>query len=75
MSNEEMQKIFEAHTLGVIFQVLRVAVNYCKRQKHFKILALHLKSISAISLIYDGTYPKSPGLLLWANQWASGSPV
>ena len=54
-NNEEMLRVVGRQALVAIFQVMRVAVNYCKGQKVEKI-ALHLKSTLASSVIYDGAY-------------------
>ena len=68
-NKEEILKIFRRHTLEAFFQVMRVAVNYCKRQKQVKIIALHPNNTVSRAPKYGGTYPKK---LLTASP---GNPV
>ena len=56
MKKEEMLKVIRRHTTETNFQVMRVAVNYRKRQKQLKIIALHLKSTLATPTLHDGAY-------------------
>ena len=66
MNNEKMLKVINRRTLEAILQVMRVAVNYRKRQKQLEKNALHLRSTLARHSIYDRAYPEklctvSPG--------------
>ena len=70
MNNEEMLMVDRRHTLEAIFQVMRVAVNYRKRQKQIDIIiALYLKSTLSRPPIYDEACPEK----LWTA--SPGNPV
>ena len=75
MNNVAMLNVIRRHTLEVLFQVMRVAVNYRKWPKHLEIIALHPKSILASPAICYRTYLEKLRLLLQALYWASRSPV
>ena len=56
INTQEMQRVIRSHSVEPISEVMRVVVNYRKRQKQLKNIDLHLKSTLARSPISDRIY-------------------
>ena len=67
--------VIRRHTLGAIFEVMRVIVNYRKRQKQLKKIALHERVLWPDNLSTTERILKNPQRLLHASQCSSCQPI
>ena len=62
MNTQEMPRVNRRHTIEKVFQVMKVVVNYLKRQKQFKKRSTS-KEYLGQTPIYDQAYPQRSRLL------------